>query len=545
VKPGWGSRGVLLTFLILGGAGAVLWVWIRPPRLGPLRATPTDRRISVEVGEAVHFSAAAPGAVAFTWSIWGSAVSHLPTWTYVALPEDAGWQQVTLVVRGTTGSTLARAWDLGVVPPVPPAVDVSPPPGHVVVPAGTRATFHCGARVPAARPSDRLWFEWTVDGRTMSRHEEPATEAVSEFLLPVPEAGSHRVVVRVTENERSSSVAEWVLESSRPERPARPAEPHPAPPSQLFETPPAPAPEPPAQVAEAQPAPAPQPPAEVRPAPPPEPPAQLAEARRAPEVPAIAAPPRLVRSPAPSQVAGAVGERLRFATGIASGAPDASYDWSVDGRHVQRGATPTFDYTPETPGRHRIAVALRARGTPVGADSWQLTARERRPVREEASATTGRERAPVTEPARVASVPTPTVPRIPAATMPRIEEGTAPPAEVARATRPGAALTEEEVHRWIDEYAHAWSRHDVGTLQRMGQVRSQADAERLLHYFGTVENLRVEVHVRAVRVDGERAAVEFERVDTMTDPGGRRQELRLPLQHKEIERTPEGLRFVN
>jgi len=67
----------------------------------------------------------------------------------------------------------------------------------------------------------------------------------------------------------------------------------------------------------------------------------------------------------------------------------------------------------------------------------------------------------------------------------------------------------------------------------------------LLHYFGTVENLRVEVHVRAVRVDGERAAVEFERVDTMTDPGGRRQELRLPLQHKEIERTPDGLRFVN
>jgi len=531
VKPAWGPRGVLVTFLILGGAGAALWVWTRPPRLGPLRATPADRRISVEVGEAVHFSAGAPGAVAFTWSIWGSAVSHLPTWTYVALPEDAGWQQVTLVVRGATGSTLARAWDLGVVPLVPPAVDVSPPPGHVVVPAGTRASFHCGARVAAARPSDHLWFEWTVDGRTMSRHEEPATEAVSEFLLPVPEAGSHRVVVRVTENERSSSVAEWVLESAPlPERPARPAEPGPAPPAQLVEAPPAP---PPAQAAEA------------RPAPVPEPPAHLAEARREPEVPAITVLPRHPRAPAASHVAGAVGERLRFATGIASDAPDASYDWSVDGRHVQGGATPTFDYTPETPGTHRVAVALRAQGTAVGADSWQVTARERRPVREEASASTARERAPVTGPGRVASVPTPTVPRIPEATMPRIEQGAATPAEVARAPRPGAALTEEEVHRWIDEYAHAWSRHDVDTLQRMGQVRSQADAERLTRYFGTVENLRVDVHVRAVRVDGERAAVEFERVDTMTDPGGRRQELRLPLQHKEIERTPEGLRFVN
>src|SRR5437867_992940 len=330
VKPAWGPRGVLVTFLILGGAGAALWVWTRPPRLGPLRATPADRRISVEVGEAVHFSAGAPGAVAFTWSIWGSAVSHLPTWTYVALPEDAGWQQVTLVVRGATGSTLARAWDLGVVPLVPPAVDVSPPPGHVVVPAGTRASFHCGARVAAARPSDHLWFEWTVDGRTMSRHEEPATEAVSEFLLP-----------------------------------------------------------------------------------------------------------RHPRAPAASHVAGAVGERLRFATGIASDAPDASYDWSVDGRHVQGGATPTFDYTPETPGTHRVAVALRAQGTAVGADSWQVTARERRPVREEASASTARERAPVTGPGRVASVPTPTVPRIPEATMPRIEQRAATPAEVARAPRPG------------------------------------------------------------------------------------------------------------
>ena len=103
--------------LLLAAGGAAFWVWARRPRLGPLHAAPDARRLSIEVGEAVHFSAAAPGAVEFTWSMWGSAVSHLPTWTYVALPEDAGWQQVTVVVRGATGGTLMHAWDVGVVPP--------------------------------------------------------------------------------------------------------------------------------------------------------------------------------------------------------------------------------------------------------------------------------------------------------------------------------------------------------------------------------------------------------------------------------------------
>ena len=104
--------------LLLAAGGAAFWVSARRPRLGPLHAAPDARRLSIEVGEAVHFSAAAPGAVEFTWSMWGSTVSHLPTWTYVALPEDAGWQQVTVVVRGATGSTLMHAWDVGVVPPV-------------------------------------------------------------------------------------------------------------------------------------------------------------------------------------------------------------------------------------------------------------------------------------------------------------------------------------------------------------------------------------------------------------------------------------------
>jgi len=236
---------------------------------------------------------------------------------------------------------------------------------------------------------------------------------------------------------------------------------------------------------------------------------------------------------------------MRFATAIVSSTSEASYDWSVDGRRVQRGSSPSFEYVPETPGTHRVAVALHARGVPSQEDSWQVTARGARPSQGEASTARRNETAPSAEQTRVASLPATTLPRLPPTTMPHTEDRAPPPPELARTTRPGATLSEEEVHRWLDEYARAWSTRDVRTLQRMGQVRSQADAERLLRYFGTVEDLHVDVRVRAVRVDGERAAVEFDRVDTMTYPSGRRQELRLPPQHKEIERTSDGLRFVN
>jgi len=660
--------------LLLAAGGAAFWVSARRPHLGPLHAAPDARRLSIEVGEAVHFSAAAPGAVEFTWSMWGSTVSHLPTWTYVALPEDAGWQQVTVVVRGATGSTLMHAWDVGVVPPVPPALEVSPPPGRVVVRRGGRATFHCGARVPAARPADRVWFEWIVDGRTMSRQEQSAAEAVSEFLLPAPESGPHRVTVRVVENERSASLAEWELVGAgpapQPELPvqiadARPiGRPEPTPPPQEAAPPPvaepevpppheqlaeperpapesvarevepemprapdAPAhvaeiempaaPEGPAQVAEPeaqhapelpppvaeQPVP-PSPPASVPPAEPspdvaaapsapapeepaipkpppdvvpaaPEPPTQIAAARMpavsepAPPVvvarptpepaPPVAEPqptprdaavpaprPLPPRSPVPSRIAGDVGERLHLATGIGSGAANGMYEWSVDGRRVQRGASPSFEYTPDTPGRHRVSVVLHGPTAVAAADAWEVTARERRPPRVEPSTARQEERVPPAEPPRVATVPRATLPPpVPPTTAARIDEHAAPPMDASRVTRSATALSEEEVQHWFAEYAHAWSSHDVGALQRMGQVRSQADAERLTRYFGTIENLRVDVRIRAVRLDGERAAVDFERVDTMTDPTGRRQELRLPLQHKDIERTPAGLRFVN
>jgi hypothetical protein len=106
------------------------------------------------------------------------------------------------------------------------------------------------------------------------------------------------------------------------------------------------------------------------------------------------------------------------------------------------------------------------------------------------------------------------------------------------------SLADEEVRRWLDEYARAWSRKDMAALRRMGQVRTPEEVEKLERYFRSISDIHVEVKVVDVKIQGDRAAVEFERTDTVTDPSGRRQELRLPRLKKEIERTPQGLRFA-
>ncbi len=61
------------------------------------------------------------------------------------------------------GQRAVRTWDVGVIPPTPPVLDeLTPPAGEVALGRGERGAFRCRARVPAARPADRLAFEWVL-----------------------------------------------------------------------------------------------------------------------------------------------------------------------------------------------------------------------------------------------------------------------------------------------------------------------------------------------------------------------------------------------
>src|SRR5439155_890044 len=111
-------------------------------------------------------------------------------------------------VSGRGGGRAARTWDVGVVPPTPPVLEeVTPPAGPVALAQGVQGSFRCRARVPAARPGDRLAFEWMLDDRPVRREEQPAADAISDLALPPSEAGSHHLRVRVTEDEQSASIA--------------------------------------------------------------------------------------------------------------------------------------------------------------------------------------------------------------------------------------------------------------------------------------------------------------------------------------------------
>jgi hypothetical protein len=260
-----------------------------------------------------------------------------------------------------------------------------------------------------------------------------------------------------------------------------------------------------------------------------------------------------VREPGPRFIDAAPDEALALRVRVEPEHADVSYVWTLDGRPAAPSASDVLEFTPAGAGRHRVAVSVKADGRTIGGDAWVVSVREPKPPptlpalrpTEVTRAETVEPKAslPTDVPSSLADAPiTPNTVPTPPPTEP-------PAGEMIAAVRPSepaapAGLREAEVRAWLEEYARAWSRKDVAALQRMGQIRTSAEAEQLERYFRSVSELSVDVRVVAVRVDGERASVELERTDTVVDPSGRRQELRLPRMHKQIERTPEGLRFT-
>ena len=481
---------VLAAIVIVVAFPLVRWRPGRGVELGPLEVTPAVKQLSVRVGESVQFSVGAQGALGYTWTVWGRPVSFASTFSYTPAPEDAGWQQVTVEVSGRGGGRAARTWDVGVVPPTPPVLEeVTPPAGSVALAQGEPGSFRCRARLPAARPGDRLAVEWMLDDHAVRREEQPAANAISELALPPSEAGSHHLRVRVTEDGQSASIAEWTITVAAPE-----------------ETPPAgPAPEQAAAVVAREEAPSAAPPEAA-------PPAEVPrEAAVPPPEPRVGAPPpRLVRAPGPRYLEGSVGEPLVFQTRVEPQSTKVDYLWTIDRRRVRAHAPGRLEYEPSMPGRHTVRVAVAVAGQTIGSDAWVVTVLE---------------------------------PEVASATPPPVAELAPPATETAPPPAP-SELAEAEVRAWLDEYARAWSRKDLRALRRMGQVRSAGEEEQLDRYFRSVDGLHVVVRVLGLRLDGARASVELERTDTVTDPSGRRHELRLPPVRKQIERTPEGLRFT-
>ncbi len=454
------------------------------PKLGGLQATPVSPQVSVRIGEAVQFSVAAEGAREYTWSVWGRPVSRAATWSYVPGPEDAGPQLVKVTISGADGRRIRRIWDVDVqAPTAPELMDVRPPAGILAVPAGQEARFRCTARVAGTRSS--------------------APPGPLRFEWMVDDE-------KVREEERSGGLcsSELVLPPMKPgvRRVV-------------------------ARVSE------------------------IDRIAALAEWTVVVAPPnlRLVRATKPKALERNLAEPLELAVRVEPAEAAASYEWSVDGQVASRGNEGTFEYQASSPGAHRVIVTATANGQVVGKEAWTVKVRAPEPT----AVATVTEPAPAVPVASTGTVVA-SVPKTPTTTPPEAApEATAkatPPAPptatlplpAAPATPPATGtLAEAEVRRWLDDYARAWSRKDVDTLRGMGQVRNEEQAQRLVRYFASVDALEVAVHVRAVHIEGDHAQVEFERTNTLTDPGGKRRELRLPPLRKKIERGPAGLRFAS
>jgi hypothetical protein len=262
----------------------------------------------------------------------------------------------------------------------------------------------------------------------------------------------------------------------------------------------------------------------------------------------VVAPPnlRLIRATAPKAFERDLKEAIKLAVRVDPPDTPASYEWQVDGEVASRGNDGTFEFQASSAGSHRIIVTASADGQVVGKEAWTVKVREPEPqvvatVPEEPSA------AGTVVAALPPSETMPSPDPSPRKTSEASPQGP-PPTTASAPPTPAAAsggLVEADVRSWLAEYARAWSRKDVETLRGMGQVRNEEQAQRLVRYFATVDSLEVAVHVRAVRIEGDRAQVEFERTDTLTDPSGKRRELRLPPLRKEVERGPGGLRFTS
>ena len=310
---------VLAPLLILSAVAALgVARHLRRADLSDLAVTPAMSVVSARVGEAVRFSATTRAQAEVTWSVWSRPVSHERTWSYVPGRADAGWQHVTLAVVGPWGSRVERMWDVGVVGALPPTlVEVLPPAGAVTVAPGERPRFRCGARATAARPGDRLRFDWTLDERPVHREEGPAARAFSELVLPASDPGPHRLAVRVGEGDGVVSLAEWTLDVAAPAPSAPPA-------------------------------------VEVG-------------------VPEPSLPPStLVLPSGPRRLTGVVGERFAFTARVTSAPPRTRYDWAVDGRRAQRSAAPRFEYEATAAGQHRVSVAVSAGRRSIARDAWLL-----------------------------------------------------------------------------------------------------------------------------------------------------------------------------
>lgn len=225
--------------------------------------------------------------------------------------------------------------------------------------------------------------------------------------------------------------------------------------------------------------------------------------------------------------------------------------WTIDGEPAGEG--PTLRLRGTRPGTLRARALVTGGYGAAVAREWQVEVAAAPPsttlppLAAMSPSTTLPGSAPTTTVARVATPPSTTLPPTVVAARepePRASQPVpVPPPSPLPPPEPRPTST-DEVRRLLDRYAAAWRHRDVEELRRIGQVRTDEQAEGLRRYFATVEDFDVEVRVLDVVRKGDRTSVRFVRRDRFRDATGEIVSKESPAIEKEVVTTADGLRFA-
>jgi tetratricopeptide (TPR) repeat protein len=306
----------------------------QPPQLLSFAPTPDTIELADGTTQKFQIEASDPEGepLVYTWTLDGTEAGTQSSFEWKARGE--GGHQLRAAVRDQKGFSASREWQVAVLPPpqpekpqvvknAPPQITRADPESRVVVaPEGTTLTFSTAASDP---DGDTLTYEWSVDGKKVSRAGASASPTLS---WKAQGAGNHQVRAVVGDRGGLTVAQEW-------------------------------------QVAVLAPSTSPTPP------PPPEPPTPAPMKNAPPEI--------TVRVPDESAVKVAEGATVTLsATAIDPDGEELLYEWLVNGKRVATDAT--FSFTGESPGARRVEVRVTdPRGGKVNA-RWDIQVEARPPT---------------------------------------------------------------------------------------------------------------------------------------------------------------------
>jgi tetratricopeptide (TPR) repeat protein len=309
----------------------------QPPQLLSFAPTPDTIELAEGTTQIFQIEANDPEGepLSYTWILDGTEAGTQPSFEWKA--QVAGGHQLRAVVSDQKGSSASREWQVAVLPPpqlpepekpqiaknAPPQITHADPDSSVVVaPEGTTLTFSTTATDP---DGDKLTYEWSVDGKKVSRSGTSASPTLS---WKAQGTGNHQVRAVVGDRGGLTAAQEWqvaVLAPSTSSTPPLPLEPST--------------------------------PASMKNAP--------------PEI--------TVRVPDENTVKMTEGATVTLsATAIDPDGEELLYEWLVNGKKVASDAT--FSFTAESPGVRRVEVRVTDPRGGKGSARWDIQVEARPPT---------------------------------------------------------------------------------------------------------------------------------------------------------------------